>query len=778
MSRFSWRQRSGCGAIILSCVFGAKVSAGESSLAQINEDLARVAAEVSKLGGASSAAGAATPLRATRIDDAKMLVRLGDLQRAAVLLFAYLSEPGADAQPDYAAALYNLGEVFVQQGSDRQALHYYMEIVTRRAPLFLVEAVCRLIEIGDRQQRWDGLQEAVGVVRQDGVLPAEVGYLYAKSLLRQGRTRDAEKELRTVPDGHPLTSKARYVQAVIELENGNIDTALELFTKLSETDGSASADAKIIRDLAKINRGRIMLDVGQFAAAAQAYEKITAESSLVEAALYESAWSYVRQASDTTDEALRSANYQQALRRVEALLTGDESSPLLAEAQLLYANILLRLDRLPEAEKAFAQVVERYRPVRDRVDLITLANQSLLHLLLTPAAPSDPSDDATLPPLAGVFLQEQRDLNRALSLSRDVAASETWLGEARNIVLQLQSVFAAGQKVEESAPLKQAHLDQLAARNKLIRLTEQLLEIERKIVSPNLDAAKAQTWQALLADRAQMEPAYRALPRDQTDYAKRSNILPAALSPLREALQEVQQHLVEARQSIGALNAWYLRKPEGFDAVTGKNFLARLDKERDNLREQESAWLLLQDEINAQRGLAESAPPEQAAELALRQRYIDNLEGERALFDSLPPPSDADARQSLAQVATARRSVAGYLAELDNLEKQLGKAASRQMLVNRARLQKEEQSLRAYEAQLREVAGRANEVVQKIAVASVGQARKKINDIVMRGDVGIVDVGWALKEAQTREVNRLVGEQHDELQGLDNEFKDVMAKDN
>jgi hypothetical protein len=50
---------------------------------------------------------------------------------------------------------------------------------------------------------------------------------------------------------------------------------------------------------------------------------------------------------------------------------------------------------------------------------------------------------------------------------------------------------------------------------------------------------------------------------------------------------------------------------------------------------------------------------------------------------------------------------------------------------------------------------------------------QRFYNVVVRADVGIIDVAWALKDNSTRNTNRLVAERKRELKLLDDEYKDV-----
>ena len=54
--------------------------------------------------------------------------------------------------------------------------------------------------------------------------------------------------------------------------------------------------------------------------------------------------------------------------------------------------------------------------------------------------------------------------------------------------------------------------------------------------------------------------------------------------------------------------------------------------------------------------------------------------------------------------------------------------------------------------------------------------RERFYQVVVRSDVGIVDVSWALKQNKTDENSRLVREKKRELKLLDDEFKEVLKE--
>jgi hypothetical protein len=47
-------------------------------------------------------------------------------------------------------------------------------------------------------------------------------------------------------------------------------------------------------------------------------------------------------------------------------------------------------------------------------------------------------------------------------------------------------------------------------------------------------------------------------------------------------------------------------------------------------------------------------------------------------------------------------------------------------------------------------------------------------DLVVRSDVGIIDVAWGLKDSKTQEVTRLTTEKNLEVKAVDEDFKKLL----
>ena len=64
-----------------------------------------------------------------------------------------------------------------------------------------------------------------------------------------------------------------------------------------------------------------------------------------------------------------------------------------------------------------------------------------------------------------------------------------------------------------------------------------------------------------------------------------------------------------------------------------------------------------------------------------------------------------------------------------------------------------------------------------LAQAMFTRVADRFYDLVVRSDVGIIDVAWGLKDQKTQAVTKLTNLKNLELRALDEDFKKVMEDD-
>jgi len=96
--------------------------------------------------------------------------------------------------------------------------------------------------------------------------------------------------------------------------------------------------------------------------------------------------------------------------------------------------------------------------------------------------------------------------------------------------------------------------------------------------------------------------------------------------------------------------------------------------------------------------------------------------------------------------------------------------------VMREKVVAEQQLLQRYEAEVASVTGDARNLVGRIAYQSFRRVRQQFYDLVLKADVGVVDVAFTEKQDKTTEIQKLSAQKDKALRELDTEFQDVRTE--
>src|SRR5262249_23901694 len=92
----------------------------------------------------------------------------------------------------------------------------------------------------------------------------------------------------------------------------------------------------------------------------------------------------------------------------------------------------------------------------------------------------------------------------------------------------------------------------------------------------------------------------------------------------------------------------------------------------------------------------------------------------------------------------------------------------------RAKILQEQALLGDYQANLREVSGDARHLVGRIAFGSFKRVRQQFYELVMKANVGELDVAFTRTQDKSQDIQKLSAEKEQKLHELDTEFKEVL----
>jgi TolA-binding protein len=680
-----------------------------------------------------------------QFSDAELLFLIGEYERAAGILHHLVDEPRFRMGPHLASARYLLGESLYQQRNFRGARrHFRDQLLSGGGPEAQLGLV-RFLELSERYGDFTGVDQVFdAVLAGDGARRPERIYAVAKGTFRrtdlpaEDRLRRAE-ELFASLRGSRFEPRALYFEGVIAVERRQFDLAIERFRAVLK---AAPADQTGLRELAELGLARVFYEQGQWDEALAQYGKIGKDSPHYADALFETAWTHAKK-----------GDAEGALRTADVLLVLSEGTPAAPEARLLQARLCARTGRYAEAAQLYARVAKEIGPVRDKV-LESLSRQEdpAGHFDRLLRDRTDEIESADLLPEEAVgYAAVGREVERAIVVARDLAASAEGLAEARKLAEELLAKVAQSDGREASPSLAEGIGRASEALAAAARAKEELFRLEASFRGGGIPGDLA----AVRGEAGALETNY-ALPAggDGAEYRQRARVaevetavlsLGAELSSLEAGLRGLGSRLADPRRNpalrtADATVAWELRVEE--------------DRAR-QLRAQYDAL---------RRDLAMEGGSGPRGDDAATVRYRDVLSRERnvaARYRQGLPPAWSTRFETIHR-ALDEASIRLFLAR-----QRLGELVLLRAAELREAVAAEVRRLDALEAGLAGVQEESRGIVGRMAYETVKRVGEDLEDLAVQADAGLADVAWTRKRQRSDAIRRMAEEKDRALGDLD-----------
>jgi tetratricopeptide (TPR) repeat protein len=747
-----WRWALGVAASL--CLTGGAASAQD--LARVGSELATLESQAQRLDeGLRASARPQGPAVEERFADAELLYRLRDFSRAAVL-FTDIVENHANS-PAYPQGLFFLGDALFQAGDRYGARTRFRELLRHaNEPLFrpyVQRALGRLIEIAIRLNDYTGVDE---YFRQLGQIPpseveSETTYIRGKFLFL--RTQPDYEAARAAFEAIPARSthypQARYFLGAILTAQQRYPEAIEAFQRVLQIQPEGN-DQQQVLDLAALAVGRLQVERENYDAAIEAYQLVGRASAFFDRALFEQAWAYIK-----LGDAVR------AERALEILAISSPDSPLLPEGKILWGNLLLRTGRFERAQQVFNEVRQQFGPIYQRLNQMNSAadpQRYFQELVRSNLQVFDAS--SFIPQEALAWVRHEGTLDDSLRVVSDLSVCRTYVREAGDLIDRLNAALHAPSRSHVFQDLSRA-------RQRVWQFSNQSAQL-RESVALSLDAladAGNVELQGIITQRRALAAQVGRLPTDDDGLRRRDRQAENELQSLSQAVQRNQQR-VEGLEAMTVAIERYLADPShqaaGIDRAQLQTELTQQRQAVGQYRERIQQLRRLISQARAQIGPGD---PRYAHDVEVRAELRDLVQREAAILRNagrLTP----EAESLLRRLDTLDGLVDAFDGRVNaQVEERIGAL--------RQQVQEEERRVAGYRDRLGALEREAEDVVGNLILRQFRDVQAQFYQIVMRADLGLVDVAWEQREEHNNRARMLAEEQNREISALNDEFAEV-----
>lgn len=703
-----------------------------------------------------------------RLVDARVYFELKNYGKAAVMFMDAIENREFKGHKDQATILFQLGFSLYKLRNYLAARQYLEECSQVSSGLIYNRALRYLIEIGLETRTGDGLKLAVARTTRVTGRSSESQYAMAKGLFRLGRTQEALTALGQIPAAAEEHRRAQYYMGVILTDRGKYKKAITAFRRAVATPATTRRNKGIV-ELAHMALGRLHLEQKEYTKAVDAYQEIPRNSENFHTALYEMTWAYVH-----------SEQFDKALNALEVLLLTVEDEQLATQANILRGRLNIVLEQTDLAIETYQEIINRFSPLRQELDQFASKRQNLSAYFrwLLKRRTEQFNFGAVLSERATKWIENDEQLGEVIGLFDDMSYQRKDVGDSEGIILELQRALSSGNRVEIFPNLKSSWTRIIVAENSLISLSQRVLDAEGRLARARMSSSEEQRLDMLLERRRDLEERFARMPKTVIEYRQRKQSVHRRYADLKREAFLLDNSLKQVKTELDAMEKWLnearYKQGKKLDPVQERKLTKLLNDEKARMVRLYTELDKLKGKIALENSSVGAGDFVSEDEATLRKRLLDAHAEEEALLNAVLQRlagSDATAATDLKKLRTG---IVGDFKRLGRLLTKINAAVDVKVADYRRQLGAERKLVKIYRRRVDNFERDSGRIAREIGVPLFKLAHRRITEVVLEADLGLVDVAWKRKTAESDKIRTLQVEQSEQMKRLQKTMQGIL----
>ncbi|MCE9577098.1 MAG: tetratricopeptide repeat protein [Deltaproteobacteria bacterium] len=721
---------------------------------------------------------------ARHLVDAQVAFRLGNFADCVTLLYDVIGQ--GKGAPDYDVALYFMGEASYQRGDRGAARSYFQQLVTEvPTSKFEVKALERLVDLAIALGEPTAAADAVSALdRVSGERTQEIAYVRGKYALATGQNEEALHWFTEIGTTGDFAFQAAYLSGTTYVAMGDLGKAAQVFADIVAKQPKKPNERRVT-EMAALALGRIYYERDQPAKAIDAYLMIDRKSDLFDDALFEVAWVYVK-----------GKQFDRALRALELLALNDPSSQKLSTVRILEGNLRIRkaqnihqqqIDGVftgkadPEAEykkaeELFASTRDLYGPAYHALaDLVAAQGDGGKYMpQITGRAAAGFQIHETLPEVAASWLRAEPTVQRIVAIENDLAEIQANISNAERSIARLKVTLASPDPLAAFPTLVERRGRVREVRTTVVNQRQLLADEEYELVKGAKGTDMMELESAHLA-RAKAAEAFAQIPEQRAAQFEAATAMQAKIDDYDKQLSEAAA-AVNSIEATGAAIRTYLTSMPSMPPDVRATVEQQLGEFGPDIDADEAEIEALHREIALAREATAPVDTLRPQELQLRAALLAALDDEHIAASRQLASTSGDTRKRADLIAAMIAQAKRVDARLDSDDKDLDQVAAAATADTKLELERQSTQLVTFRTQLDAVDAESQAIGGELLTASFDVVKTKLYDILVRADVGVIDVSWSRKEEAGDEQKRLNLEKQREVKQIKDEFREILEE--
>lgn len=688
---------------------------------------------------------------------------VGDYDRAALTFYTLVESDSLTTEALALDSDWYLSECVFELENWNTALDSYGRIIAEgnRHPFF-ADAVRRTLEVYGILRDNEKFYEVYRTWILSGKVPPTdaVRYTVAKSFYRQGEFARSKAMFTELSPESSYYPRARYFLGTVLAREGQYKDALAEFERARAARPSAE-----VEELTNLAIGRVHYELGNYADAVAAYQRIPSTSDYFADQLYELVWTFIKQEA-----------WVDALDSIEIFLVAFPDHAYSMTMRLYQGHLHRKAEQFERALTTYEGVVGTYQPIERLVgDFGESREQPAIFFDRMVKTDAIDKQALPLPDYAVEMLRSDPQLDRAIVAARalegqasDVQLSDAMAKEIRAVLHA--STDAIGTFARGRQGLRRVHDDALGLRIKLLDI--ELTQLEAGVdpmARPEVERARGQL--------ARLTGAADAIQGADSARTERYQIHEDQVLAVQQVAFRLDMEIADASAELEAhrraLEAKRAQMPAEAAAAADAllvELAAKLPRQRqsaDRLRSDTTRRTVMATIPRAATADTDSGRASLAATLDGLHRDLRALRARATAVEA--PNTFARVDELWLRAADMDARADATLSALENAER-----VEIQLL--RAKLEEHSAKIGGLQGEIGGTRSRSDALASAITRAGLSDLERTIYNTIMEADMGIVDVYWLRRTEVEEERVRLKTERADRLEELEDRFNLIRDK--
>lgn len=702
----------------------------------------------------------------SRFNDARVAYMMEDYDKASLLFVDVVRDPNFDAFASRREALYLLGDSLYERRNYLAAKKYFQQLVDSGEGERYQDAVVRLLQIAAETGNYDDVDQLYDRFDADREMGPGVHYMRGKTLYKGGDSDKAVTFFNRAAESDEWNYKARYFKGVALADQGDFEAAREVFSGLADDlEGARSREETELLHLSYLALGRVFYEERKIERAIDSYQRLPRDSEHFDQALYELTWVLVSR-----------ENYKEASRNADIFLYMTDPDPtFIPEVKLLKADLLLRMEEYERSRIAYREVIDQFGPLKEKVEAFldekTDVKAFFAGLVEREFEGEDPD---YLPKTAQKWVDRSETMDEVRMSVEDLNRLHEDLEQTQQALSEIQARVNSGSAVESFPELAEGMAVAIETEHQLLRFRRELLNREYDILKPKMSEAEKSEWTKLREDLRAFQDQYEKIPKTREEVRKRKAKISGKFEKLQEQIDSIAFMIKGQKEQLENIQKYIRDEHDGELPPEKRSEVEALEMEVKNnikaLREREKQ---VRNEIARTRQKVGLGDEVTRREREMRAKYREKLERRRQFLSDMHDRVGSGDREKLRKIERARNQLPPASSRLQAFFDKMRDIVGEKTGELQTKLERERKALVERKHRLEQLMKRSKEEASKAAYNNYVRVAQKFDEILMRGDVGLIDIVWQRKENRTDELNQLREDRRQALESLQESFKDV-----